>query len=101
VKQNHLTIVFIFAALVLVSYFILIIIGDNGLKDLNAMKQELKTLNAQNDQLQQKNIELHRKVKRLKDDPEYIENVARKELKMVGQDEIVFKFKKKEDEKNE
>jgi cell division protein FtsB len=101
VKQSHLRIVFVFAALVLISYFILIIIGDNGLKDLNEMKQELKTIQLQNDEIEQKNIELHRKIKRLKDDPEYIENIARQELKMVGKDEVVFKFKKEDAKEDE
>jgi len=92
-KPAHLKIVFFFAVLVLISYMVLIIIGDNGLRDLNAMKQELNALKTENTQLQQKNIEMHRKIKRLKEDPEFIENIARQELKMIGKDEVVFKFK--------
>ena len=72
---------------------VLIFIGDNGVRDLNAMKLELSTLKAKNEGLQQKNIEMHRKIKRLKEDPEFIENIARQELKMIGKDEVVFKFK--------
>ncbi|MCK5784207.1 MAG: septum formation initiator family protein [Desulfobacterales bacterium] len=63
------------------------------MSDLNAMKLELSTLKAENENLQQKNIEMHRKIKRLKEDPEFIENIARQELKMIGKDEVVFKFK--------
>ena len=96
-KPSHLKIALFFTALILVSYMVLIITGDNGLRDLNAMKQELSALKAENEELQQKNIEMHRKVKRLKDDPEFIENIARQELKMIGKDEVVFKFK--EDDK--
>jgi cell division protein FtsB len=93
VNSSHLKIAFFFAGLVLISYMILIFIGDNGVRDLNAMKMELNTLKAQNEDLLQKNIEMHRKIKRLKEDPEFIENIARQELKMIGKDEIVFKFK--------
>jgi cell division protein FtsB len=93
VNSSHLKIAFFFAGLVLISYMILIFIGDNGVRDLNAMKMELNTLKAQNEGLLQKNIEMHRKIKRLKEDPEFIENIARQELKMIGKDEIVFKFK--------
>jgi len=75
---------------------VLIIIGANGVRDLNTMKQELIDLRAKNEVLQQKNIEMHRRIKRLKEDPEFIENIARQELKMIGKDEIVFKFKKNE-----
>ncbi|MBC2716181.1 MAG: septum formation initiator family protein [Desulfobacteraceae bacterium] len=95
-KPSHLTIAFFFVVLVLVSFFVSIIMGDNGFRDLNAMKQELNALKAKNENLQQKNIEMHRKIKRLKEDPEFIENIARQELKMIGKDEIVFKFKEKE-----
>ena len=95
-KPIHVKIALIFAVLVLIFYFAIIIFGDNGLRDLNAMKQELSSLKEQNKELQQQNIELHRKVKRLKEDPEFIENIARQELKMIGKDEVVFKFQKKE-----
>ncbi len=87
------------AVLILISYMVLIVIGDNGVRDLNAMKQKVSILKAENDALQQKNIEMRRKINRLKEDPEFIENIARQELKMIGKDEIVFKFK--EDEKRE
>lgn len=95
----HLKIVFFLAVLILISYMVLIVIGDNGVRDLNAMKQKVSILKAENDALQQKNIEMRRKINRLKEDPEFIENIARQELKMIGKDEIVFKFK--EDEKRE
>jgi len=99
VNSFHLKIVFFLAVLILISYMVLIVIGDNGVRDLNAMKQKVSILKAENDALQQKNIEMRRKINRLKEDPEFIENIARQELKMIGKDEIVFKFK--EDEKRE
>lgn len=90
----HLKIAFCFALLILCGYMALIIVGDKGLRDLNAAKQKLSILKAENEVLQQKNVELHRKIKRMKEDPEFIENTAREKLKMIGKDEIVFKFKK-------
>ena len=33
---------------------------------------------------------MHRKIKRLKEDPDFVENIARQELKMIAKDEIVF-----------
>jgi cell division protein FtsB len=96
VKPAQLKIALIFGILVLIAYFTIIIFGDNGLRELNAMKQELNIVNVQNEKIQQENIEKHRKVKRLKEDPEFIENIARQELKMIGKDEIVFKFQRKE-----
>ena len=100
-KPAQIKIALIFGILVLISYFVIIIFGDNGLRDLNVMKQELNSLEIQNETIQQENIKKHRKVKRLKEDPEFIENIARQELKMIGQDEVVFKFQKKEADKDE
>jgi cell division protein FtsB len=93
VNSSQLKIAFFFAGLIIIAYMVLIFIGNNGVQDLNAMKLELSTLKAENEELQQKNIEMHRKIKRLKEDPEFIENIARQELKMIGKDEVVFKFK--------
>ena len=50
------------------------------------------TLKAENARLEKENIALYRTINRLKDDPTYIEHIARKELLMIGNDEIVFKF---------
>jgi cell division protein FtsB len=96
VKPAQLKLTLIFGILVLIAYFAIIIFGDNGLRALNAMKQELNSINVQNEKIQQNNIEKHRKVKRLKEDPEFIENIARQELKMIKKDEVVFKFQRKD-----
>ncbi len=93
-NASHLKIAFFFALLILCGYMVLIIVGDKGLRDLNAAKQELSILKTENEVLQQKNFEMHRKIKRMKEDPEFMENIARGKLKMIGKDEIVFKFKK-------
>jgi len=100
VKPVHVKITLVFALLILISCVAIIIFGDNGLNDLNAMKQELKHLKEQNKALQRQNIKMHRMVKRLKEDPEFIENIARQELKMIGEDEVAFKFQKKENKQD-
>ena len=46
--------------------------------------------------LQAKNKELYSQIQRLKSDLEYVENIARTELGMVGKDEVVYQFRKKE-----
>ncbi len=37
------------------------------------------------------NLSISIEIDRLKHDPEYIENVARKELGMIGEDEVILK----------
>ena len=83
-----------FAILVLFSLIMFIILGENGLTDLNRLTMERDSLLKKNDELVKKNLSLHREIERLKKDPEYVENVARKELGVIGKDEVIFKVKK-------
>ncbi|MFO7931820.1 MAG: septum formation initiator family protein [Desulfosalsimonas sp.] len=80
------------AALLLGIYLLAIIFGDHGLTGMKAMREELKQIRQENARLEKENIDLYRSINRLKNDPAYIEQVAREELNMVRPDEIVFRF---------
>lgn len=86
------------AALSLAFLLLMIIWGDSGFFDLMRLKQEKNALVEKSRQTETENVELYRTIKRLKHDPKYIENVARKELGMVGQHEVIFKFKEERSE---
>ena len=79
------------AALSLVSLLFFIIFGEHGLIDLNTLKNERSQLAEKSEQLTNKNLTLSVEIDRLKHDPKYIENVARQELGMVGEDELILK----------
>jgi cell division protein FtsB len=79
------------AALALVSLLFFIIFGEHGLIDLNSLKNEKNQLSEKSEQLTLKNLSLSIEIDRLKHDPKYIENVARQELGMVGEDELILK----------
>ena len=79
------------AALSLVSLLFFIIFGEHGLIDLNTLKTERNQLAEKSEQLTSKNLSLSVEIDRLKHDPKYIENVARQELGMVGEDELILK----------
>jgi cell division protein FtsB len=96
VKLYQSIIAFMIASMIIIAYFFLVVRGEKGWDELNAMKLEVKTLKAQNEALTQKNTELQQKVNRLKNDPGFLEDIARQELKVIAKDEIVFKFKKEE-----
>ena len=83
-----------FAIVVLFWLLMFIIFSENGLADLKRLKTERDILLKKNDELTQKNLSLYREIERLKNDPEYVENVARKELGVIGRDEVVIKVKK-------
>lgn len=94
-------IIFFLATLMLVVLFWLTIFGNNGFFDLHRLKREKINLVEKNAKITQDNLESYRVIKRLKNDPRFIENVARQELGMIGKDEVIFKFRKTGEEKND
>jgi len=79
------------AAIALVSLLFFIIFGEHGLIDLNSLKKERDQLAEKSETLNRKNLSLSVEIDRLKHDPKYIENVARQELGMVAEDELILK----------
>jgi cell division protein FtsB len=79
------------AGVLLFSLLFFIIFGEHGLIDLNTLKNEKDQLAEKSEQLNRKNLSLSVEIDRLKHDPKYIENVARQELGMVGEDELILK----------
>lgn len=79
--------------LFLFTLLIMIVSGENGFLDLRRLKNEKAVLVRQTHEIESENLELYRKVERLKHDPVFIENVARQELGMIGKDEMILKFK--------
>ena len=84
-------ILFAIALLLMSSLLIFIIFGENGLVDLNRLKTERDHLLLKNEALKNENLSLYRAIERLKKDPEYVENVARQELGVIGKDEVILK----------
>ena len=79
------------AALILGSLLLFIIFGEHGYIDLNVLENERDQLVESNKRISEKNLSLSIEIDRLKNDPKYIENVARHELGMVGEDELILK----------
>jgi len=77
--------------LLLAALFFFIIVSEHGLADLIFIRQERSKLVEKNERLSRENLSIGIEIDRLKHDPEYIENVARKELGMIGEDEVILK----------
>ena len=80
---------------VLFSFLFVVGLGDRGAVDLYQLHLRKVRLDRSNLELQKKNRAVYRSIQRLKHDPEFIENIARSELGMVGKDEVVYQFRKK------
>jgi cell division protein FtsB len=88
----------IMLALAIMTIFLMllfIVFGENGLTDLYKLKMEKDNLLKKNDELKKENLSLYREIERLKNDPGYVEDVARKELGVIGKDEVIIKIKPK------
>jgi len=68
---------------------------DRGLLSLYKTKKEIQSLQAENSKLAEKNRELQAEIDRLHNDPEYLEEKARKEYGMLKENEVLYIFKKK------
>jgi cell division protein FtsB len=77
--------------LVLFSLLLFIMFSDNGLADLFKLKSDKNRLLQENTRLKRENLIMYRTIERLKNDPEYIESIARKELGMIRKGEVILK----------
>lgn len=73
--------------------FVWLSFGQNGLLDLYTMQTDKKkNLTALKD-LRVKNRRLVYEIRRLREDPKFFESVARRELGLVRENEIIFRIK--------
>lgn len=70
----------------------LMIFSSEGLPRLRAVEQEMATVQQENAELRREIEVLRARVTRLRDDPAAIEQLARGELGLVRQSEVVFQF---------
>ena len=88
IKQNF----FLAAALmVILSTLVLIVFGENGLTDRKRLKARYRAVVSENTAIAKENARLYRQIERLKNDPAYIESIARRELGMIGSNEVIVK----------
>ncbi|MFC1577544.1 septum formation initiator family protein [Thermodesulfobacteriota bacterium] len=79
------------SVLLLLALFFFIIVSEHGLADLRFLKKERDRLVEENKNLTRENQAISVEIDRLRHDPAYIESVARQELGMIGEDEIILK----------
>ena len=82
---------FSFVALLLAVW---LVFARHGLLDLHKMQNEKERSLAVIKELKEKNKLLAAEIRRLREDRQYLESVARKELGLVKDNEIIYRFKR-------
>ncbi|MBI3077464.1 MAG: septum formation initiator family protein [Deltaproteobacteria bacterium] len=72
----------------------LTVFGDRGLLHLGRLRQEHARLLADNQRIRQQNDALRQEVLNLRGNKRYVEEIARRELGLVREGEIVYHFRK-------
>jgi len=86
-KGILLLILFLFLVLGLLTFF-----GDKGILHLFRLQKDLVRIKEANSPIEEENRKLKEEVRRLQNEKRYIEEIARKELGMVKEGEIIYQF---------
>jgi len=78
------------ATFVLFALLVMSLLADNGAFDLYRLKGQRDRLLENNTALVRENARLLRQIDRLQNDPGFLENVARRELGMIGADDRIL-----------
>ncbi|MBP7232223.1 MAG: septum formation initiator family protein [Syntrophaceae bacterium] len=87
-KIGRYLVVFLFLMALLITF------GNRGVMDNYFMAKRLSSLDEENDRLEKQNRELGKKILLLRNDPAYIESIARNELGMVKTGDVVYRLTK-------
>lgn len=66
--------------------------GDKGILHLFRLQKELARVKETNAKTEEENRKLREEVKRLQSEKRYIEEIARRELGMVKEGEVIYQF---------
>jgi cell division protein FtsB len=88
-KKKRILLFFLFLFLILgfLTFF-----GDNGILHLFRFQKELARIKEMNTKMEEENRKLREEVRRVQHEKRYIEEIARKELGMVKEGEIIYQF---------
>lgn len=89
-KRSKRGVLWIFPILLVLGLGFLISNGYHELQLMKQLAQKRGALILVNQELNRANEEMYRKIIRLKQDPIYLEEIARKEFGLVKPDEIIF-----------
>ena len=83
---------FLLVCAIFLTVGMLTVFGEKGLLHLLRLQRERARIEESNRKIEVENEKLKEEVKNLKQDRRYIEEIARKELGMVKEGEIIYQF---------
>jgi len=89
-KKRRVLYIVIAAALVAIYY--LVFDGESGYLKIRAMERKILERKVENTQLAEANDRLREEIDRLRNDPAYIEKIAREKLGLAKKGEIIYRF---------
>lgn len=92
-KKIVLIMLFFLTLIIIVAFTIF---GQQGFMHMRKLQKEVEEFENHNAKLQKENEALRHEIKRLKDDLRYIEELARKELGLIKEDELLYHLEKNE-----
>jgi len=91
-SKKIITLLFILILLLLLT---VTVFGQRGLLHMTRLKEEVKRFEASNQKLQEENMALKKQIEQLKNDRRHLEDLARDELGLAKENELIYDLKKK------
>ncbi len=88
-RKKHL---FLLLLCLLIIFGFFTFFGDQGILHLLRLQKELGRIKEENSKIEEENRKLKEEVRRLQYEKRYLEEIARKELGMVKEGEIIYQF---------
>ena len=89
--------VYVFTILIVLTVIIVLsTLGQKGYVQMSQLKNELLELEKANQKLLQENSSLRKEIDLLNNDLRYIESLARKDLGLIKEDELIYHMQKKQ-----
>ena len=94
-SENDRKKVLLYSVLIVTVVGVWSIFGPYGALKYYGVANELNEILAQNEQLRESNTALRQEINKLKKDPIYLEEVARRQFGLIKKNEVIYEFPEK------
>jgi len=94
-SENDRKKVLLYSVLIVTVVGVWSIFGPYGALKYYGIANELNEISTQNEQLREANTALRQEINKLKKDPVYLEEVARRQFGLIKKNEVIYEFPEK------